>query len=502
MATRHVAVIGGGPAGLFAARLLARRHPSWAVVLFERLPPLETFGFGVGLSGGTLRSLAAADADVHADVLAEAYEYSSARFMLPSGEVRIPGFHSGVAIGRARMLANLHRRAVEAGVDVRVGTSVALADVAGHADLVIAADGVSSPTRQSLSREFGARVGQGRGLFIWCGSEAPLGGMIFRPVETEHGLFVAHAYPYAPGRSTWVIETDEQSWRRAGFHASQTSAHGTDEQAIEYLSRAFADVLSGKPLIGNKSQWGPFRTVTCERWSHGHLVLLGDAAANAHPSVGSGTKLAMESAIALDEALEEEATITGALAAFETRRRPAVERFQDRARRSHLWWESLGSRLDMTPERLAVAFLTRAGVVSVDALQTTAPELVRAATAQFAGVAEQDLPPSGLPGWVVGRATALRAADTQLPVGCADPWGAEADEIVAKARSLRAAGGVDLELVGADTRPALLDRLALAERIRVETGLRVQVAAPRERLHDIADALVAGRLDAASPVAS
>lgn len=501
MAVRRIAVIGGGPAGLFAARLIARRQPSWEVVLHERLPPVETFGFGVGLSGGTLRSLEAADRDVHTDVVTAAHEYSTARFRLPTGDVEIPGFHSGVAIGRARMLRDLHGRADQAGVDIRVGTSVTVDEIADDADLILAADGVSSATRQSFSSEFGVRVTQGRGLFIWCGSEAPLDGMVFAPVTTEHGLFVAHAYPYGPDRSTWVVETDEESWRRAGFDNSRVETHGTDERAIDYLSTAFAEVLGGRRLIGNKSQWAPFRTVTCRRWSHRNVVLLGDAAANAHPSVGSGTKLAMESAIALDEALAEESTFTEAVEAYEARRRPAVEKFQDRARRSHLWWESLGSRLHLSPERLAVAFLTRAGVVSLDALASSAPSLVRSAAAQFSGVPDEDLPTTGLTPWLVERAT-TSPADTQLPVDCADPWGGEAAEIVEKARSLRAAGGDQLELVGADTRAALLDRLALAERIRLETGLRVHVAAPRERLDDIADALVAGRLDLTSPLAS
>jgi anthraniloyl-CoA monooxygenase len=367
-----------------------------------------------------------------------------------------------------------------------------------EADLVIAADGVSSATREGFGRHFGSSVSRSRGLFIWCGSETVLPGMVFAPVTTDEGMFVAHAYPYAEGRSTWVVETDVESWRRAGFDASQTTQHGTDERAIDYLSRVFADLLQGHKLIGNKSQWALFRTVTSRSWSHDNIVLLGDAAANAHPSVGSGTKLALESAIALDAALAAEPDTTSAAAAYEAARRPAIEQFQDRARRSQLWWESLDARLHLSPERLAVAFLTRTGVVSVEALASSAPTLVRAAAAQFAGVRDVELPQTGLSRWVAERGRATTPADSQLPVDCIDPWGSGAAEILDKARSLKAAGAAAVELVGGSSRAALLDRLALAERIRAESGLQVHVAAPTDGFSDIADALVAGRLDATS----
>lgn len=499
MTIRRVAVVGGGPGGLFASRLLARRHPEWRVSLYERLPPVETFGFGVGLSGGTLRAIFEADQEIHDDLVDEAFEYSTAHFRLPNGSVRVPGFHSGVAIGRARMLQALHRRAAEAGVSVHTETAPVIERLVDDNDLVIAADGVSSGSRTAYAERFGAQVRPGRGLFIWCGSRAPLDGMVFCPVATEHGLFVAHAYPYAPNLSTWVIETDEESWRRAGFDTSAVSEHGTDERAIEYLSDAFADLLRGHRLIGNKSQWGSFRTITCERWSHNNLVLLGDAAANAHPTLGSGTKLAVESAIALDQALHDQSTVQEALADYETRRRPAVERLQDRARRSQLWWESLGTRLHLTPERLAVAFLTRSGAVSVHDIASSAPELARAAAAQFADVTQDDVPHTNLTQWIVDRAAVHAGAQSaQLPVDHIDPWGPAAAGTIEKAQSLRHSGEDIVELVGADTRLALLDRLALAERIRTEVGLRVQVAAPPQHLDDVADGLISGRLDLTS----
>lgn len=498
-ATRRVFVIGGGPAGLFASRLLALHNPRWEVTLFERLPPLETFGFGVGLSGGTLRAVRAADERMYDDLVNASFEYSTAEFRLPGGTVRIPGFHSGVSIGRAQLLRVLLKRAVEAGVKVRIGTSVTVEDMRGRADLVIAADGVSSSTRQGWHDEFGASVEAGRGRFIWCGSKTPLEGAVFAPVDTEYGLFVAHAYPYAANRSTVVIETDEQTWKRAGFADSAVGSNDSDSRAVRYLSSVFHELLRGGTLIGNKSQWSRFSTVRCDRWFHQNVVLLGDAAANAHPSLGSGTKLALEDAVALAHALSDGPALDEALAQYDEQRRPDVERLQDRARRSQLWWESIGSRLHLSPERLAIAYLTRAGVVSINDVLTSAPGLARAAAAQFAGVERSAVPDTDVARWVINAATGEHdTGRIQVTVDCTDPWGPAAGEIVERVRNARSAGNNVVELTGHTSRSALLDRLALAERIRAETRMLVHVAATKEHIDDVAGGLIAGRADLTS----
>ena len=213
MRGRRISVIGGGPAGLFAACLLARDHPGWDIDVAERLPPTDTFGFGVGLTNALLRTLKAEAPEVHDDLVAASADFSSVAFNMPGGTAELPHSHAG-AIGRSRLLQILTEHAEAAGVKVEIGASPVIDDLRGEADLVIAADGVASPTREQLAAEVGASVGQARGMFIWCGAPVRLPGTIFMPVTTGEGTFVAHAYPYAEDLSTFVIEADAGSVRR------------------------------------------------------------------------------------------------------------------------------------------------------------------------------------------------------------------------------------------------------------------------------------------------
>jgi anthraniloyl-CoA monooxygenase len=283
MAPLRVRVIGGGPAGLFAARLLALDHPDWDIALCERLPPDDTFGFGVGLTGGLLGALEEADRPVHDAIQAAAFPFSGAGFDLPLGSVRLGQFHAG-AIGRARLLQLLLDFAVDGGVRVDIPAKGDLDVLRAGADLVIAAVGVSSAVRERLRGPLGVTESLGRGHFIWCGSETSLDGTVFQPVTTDDGLFVAHAYPYAEGRSTFVIETAAETLARAGCEQRNFSGDGdSDEASLAYLSGAFADLLGGGAFLGNRSRWMQFRTVRCAGWSEGIVVLLGDAKASAHP---------------------------------------------------------------------------------------------------------------------------------------------------------------------------------------------------------------------------
>lgn len=543
MRARKVSIIGGGPAGLFAARLLRLRHPDWEVDVYEKLPPDETFGFGVGLTGGVLTALAAVDPVVHDDLRAASINSSTGEFRLPSGTAVIPGFHRGTSIARARLLQVLAARARQAGARVHVGAVVGLDDVQSDTDLVIAADGVSSATRQQLADEVGASVTLGRGLYIWCGADVMLPGAVFTPVWTDDGVFVTHAYPYAEGRSTFVIETDEQTWQQAGFDRTGDLGPGeSDAAAVTYLTRAFSPLLEGQPLIGNASRWLRFRSVVCKRWHHDNVVLIGDAAHTAHPSLGSGTKMALEDAIALCDALGSEADIETALPRYEDVRRPFVEYLQDRARRSQLWWESFPTRLDLPPAQIAVAFLSRAGAVSVDDLAKSEPQFVRPAVAAAAGVEVDAVPHSGLTTWMLeqpvtvgdrrlrnrlvgdgvlgiepavipGRdyveiptadpaaVTAARAGSPnavvvgRISITFDDPWGPEATDLIDTVRALRDAGADSVHLTGPLTRGAVLDRLALGERVRREVGVVVVVEGPPSHVIDLVDGLVAGRTD-------
>lgn len=504
MPGRRISVIGGGPAGLFAARLLALDHPDWSVTLHERLPPDDTFGFGVGLTRGLLKALQGADEPLYEAVSAAAFPFAGAAFHLPAGTVELSQFHTG-AIGRAKLLRILAEHAQDAGVDVRVGATATIDDLHGDADLVIAADGVSSPTRLQLADELGAFDQEGRGLFIWCGGETALEGAAFVPVQTGAGLFVAHAYPYAPGGSTFVIETDKATLERAGCRqASFAEEAASDERALRYLSDAFSDLLDGGALVGNKSRWMHFRTVACERWHHENVVLLGDAKATAHPSLGSGTKLALEDAIALATALREcgGKAPASCLEVFERERRPDVAMIQDRAHRSQLWWESFGSRLHLSPARVAVAYLSRSGAVSLDQLAASAPDLAARAVAEWAEIAPDEVPGGDLTEWILGRDRLLDAATNGdvapiLEVDLGDPWGGGGDDLLLRARALADSGAKLVQLAGDSSRGGLLDRLALGERIRNEVGLPVAVVTGADQLADVADGIVAGRTDVA-----
>jgi anthraniloyl-CoA monooxygenase len=513
MAIRSVCVIGGGPAGLFAARLLATDHPDWDVRLYERLPPDDTFGFGVGLTGGLLKALADADREVHDAITAEAFPFSGAAFVLPHGNVTLGQFHAG-AISRAKLLQLLLDFARRSGVRVEIGATADAATFRDEADLVIAADGVSSATREQLRETLGAQESLGRGRFIWCGSDTALSGTVFQPVQTADGLFVAHAYPYGEGLSTFVIETDVASLSCAGCEQQEFADEGaSDEAALEYLSGAFAELLEGGSFVGNKSRWMQFRTVHCDRWSDGNVVLLGDAKATAHPSMGSGTKLALEDAIALAGVLRDigDAPPVDRLAEFERVRRPGVARIQDRAQRSQLWWESLGERLHLTPARVAVAYLSRAGAVSLEDLAQTAPELVAEAVAEWAQVDPTDVPAQDLATWVLGRpipeagpwnGSRLLPADTPagtvdpaLTVSSGDAWGGEADTLLRRARDLAGEGATVVKLDGDRSREGLLDRLAVGERLCNALDVPVAVVSGRDQLGDVADGIVAGRAD-------
>jgi anthraniloyl-CoA monooxygenase len=507
MRLRRVAVLGGGPGGLYAARLLKLARPSCDVAVHEQGEPGTTFGFGVGLAAGTQRNLQAADPDTLRDILTAGCRHDMTMQVGDRG-VRV---HNDRLIGIARteLLAVLQQHAEKAGVRLEYGVRRRACDL--DADIVIAADGISSATREA--GDFGGAIETGRGLYLWCGTDFALADAVFAPAETEHGTFVTHAYPYSDRQSTFLIETDERTWHRAGFDASteQTPSDASDLTSLRYLQQAFAGQLRGHALIGNRTRWTRFRTVRCQRWSSSRTVLLGDAAHTAHFSIGSGTKLAMEDAIALVQALDAEPDAACAFGRYEAARRPAVERLQELARRSQLWWESFPSRLHLPVEQLMVAYMTRAGNVPLGRFAATNPHVVATALCQYAGQAPQI--PADITSWVLGQplqsggrqfphraATAGPAGlglDTISDVVC-DPWGPAGDAIVARARDARRSGARGFCFAGPADRPSVLTRMDLAERVRTEVGGLIVVDGPAGLRDDLAAGLVSGRADLVS----
>ena len=491
MKLQRVAVLGGGPGGLYAARLFKRAHPDADVVVYEQTPPEETFGFGVGLAARTQKNLEAADAETYADIVGAAYGHA-VEMRVGGRSARISG-NRLIAIGRSELLRILFGHAERAGVRLVVGDRCRPEDL--DADLVVAADGVSSETREAHAEALGAEVALGRGRFLWCGADFALETAMFLPETSEAGTFVTHAYPYAPDRSTFLVETDEETFCKGGFDVfdAETEPGASDERSLDVLSAVFSATLRGHRLIGNRTRWRRFPTVTCARWSVGRVVLLGDAAHTAHYSIGSGTKIAMEDAIALVEATVGEPSLEGALARYEAARRPEVSRLQDLAQRSELWWESFPERMHLPVEQLMLAYMTRAGNVPLERLAARNPELVQAGLGQFAGIAPAEVPQRGLTPWIEARRpTEAVGPHVDLPVSDAYATEAALDALVERARS---AERRVLRLTGADDRPSVLTRLELAERLRRRVAQAVVVAGPAACRDDLAAGLACDRVD-------
>jgi anthraniloyl-CoA monooxygenase len=357
---------------LFTAILLKLADPAHEVTVFERNAVDDTFGFGVVFSEETLANLRAAD-PVSIERIESEFRHWSAIDVDFLGSTERSDGHAFAALARKRLLQILTERAVELGVDVRHSTpSPTLEDLQSGYDLVVAADGVNSATRNASPEQFGASLDVRTSKYVWFGTTRPFDCFGFFFVDTPHGMFWAHVYPFDDTTSTFIVETDEETWERAGlaeFAARPRVPGQNDEASLAFCEKVFSDVLDGHPLLGNNSGWLNFGVVRNEHWSVGNTVLLGDAAHTAHFSIGSGTKLALEDAIALVAALQGNASVPAALAAYEADRRPVVSSLQRSAQTSLEWFEGANRYRDLAPEQFAVQLLTRSQRVTYDNLK-------------------------------------------------------------------------------------------------------------------------------------
>jgi len=367
-----VHVIGGGPAGLYFAILFKKAWPATQITVFERNRPDDTFGFGVVFSDETLDAFERYDRESYRAII-DNFAYWDDIEIHFKGTVHRVGGNGFCGCARTTLLRLLHQRARALGVELRFQTEVADLDAAmREADLVVAADGINSRVRETFADTFQPKVDLRPNKFSWMGSTRPFDAFTFFFRETEHGIFIAHCYQYEVGRSTWVMETDPDTFARAGLDR-------LDEQAsARFLEEVFAEELDGHRLTVNRSVWRNFPTIRCARWTHDNVVLIGDAKATAHFSIGSGTKLAMEDAIALYEAFRAtpDRDVKGALARFETQRRDEVEKTQHSADVSLVWFEHVRRFWDMHPTRFAFGLMTRAKAITYDNLALRAPEFV------------------------------------------------------------------------------------------------------------------------------
>ncbi|WP_323179537.1 bifunctional salicylyl-CoA 5-hydroxylase/oxidoreductase [Streptomyces sp. NBC_00654] len=362
-AAQRIAVIGGGPGGLYAAALLKRLDPHRDITVWERNAPEDTFGFGVVLSDETLGGIEHADPVVYRHLSEEFVRWDTID-IVHRGRTHTSGGHGFAALGRRRLLEILHARCASLGVHLRFRTPAPpAAELAARHDLVIAADGVHSATREAHADAFGPRLTAHRNRYIWLAADFALDAFRFEIAETGHGVQQLHAYPYAANASTVIVEMREEVWRAAGLDTAGPA------ESVAHCAKTFTEALDGRPLRANKSSWLTFRTVVNTHWSHGNTVLIGDAAHTAHFSIGSGTKLAVEDALALAACVEEQPDLPTALAAYERERRPVVASTQRAAAASLRWFEELAAYVDQPPRRFAFNLLTRSRRVTHDNLR-------------------------------------------------------------------------------------------------------------------------------------
>jgi 2-polyprenyl-6-methoxyphenol hydroxylase-like FAD-dependent oxidoreductase len=365
----RIAVIGGGPGGLYFAYLWKRRHPDADVELFEQNPAGATWGFGVVFSEQALEFLRADDPETVDAIAPRMESWNNITLNLRGESVEIDGVGFS-SIGRLALLTLLQERVRAAGVAPQFDRVIQSVDELDGYDLVVAADGLNSLARRSFEREFGASVTHSSNKFAWYGTTKPFATLSQTFVATELGTFNAHHYRYAPDMSTFLVECDAATWQAYGFE------HKTIEESQAICEKVFAATLSGHPLVSNKSVWRNFPWIWNERWSLQNMVLIGDALHSAHFSIGSGTRLAIEDAIALTKALEAEADISAALARYEAERKPIVKKLVTAARTSADWYEKFPEHMNLDLMDFAYSYITRSGRIDDARLRAMSPQFM------------------------------------------------------------------------------------------------------------------------------
>jgi anthraniloyl-CoA monooxygenase len=363
-------IIGGGPAGMYFAILMKKSDPAHEIAVYERNGPDDTFGWGVVFSGKTLANLRAADEESHAEITQAFQAWDNVDVVRGREKISIHG-NSFSGIARLQLLKLLQRRCEQLGVKLQFRTEVPdVESLRAGCDLLVAADGVNSTARKQYSEHFLPTLDVRPNRYIWYGTNRLFHGLTLTFRENDAGVFAAHSYKFNKTTSTFIIECDQETWDTASFAAMD------DDETRGYLENVFAKDLGGQTLLSNNSKWINFLLVKNEKWYFENVVMIGDALHTAHFSIGSGTKLALEDAIALFECFGLTETIAVALGEFESKRLPVIEEYQAAAYESMRWFENARQFVNLGPIELAYALMMRSGRVSYEDLKRRDPEFI------------------------------------------------------------------------------------------------------------------------------
>ena len=376
----RVLIIGGGPGGLYSGLLLKKWNPGFDITVVDRNPPDATYGWGIVFSEQTLNSFRDADPESYEEITRNFVEWTAIEVHYRGMAVRCGGHHFAGA-SRKVFLQILQQRCEQVGVRLCYRTEIRKPEEWSDYDLVIGADGLASVVRKAYSDHFQPVISAASEKYIWLGSNLVLTAFTFWFAENEHGVFQTHSYPFSKDLSTVIVECDQAAWRRAGLDRASES------ESVAYCERLFADKLAGHQLLSNRSSWLSFETIKNKSWHYRNAVLLGDSAHTAHFSVGSGTKMAMEDAIALARACTKHRELEAALTDYELERRPYVEGIQRAAQQSRIFFENTRHYFHMAPLQFTFHLLTRSGRITRENMRVRDPGFVEGVDSWFASQA-------------------------------------------------------------------------------------------------------------------
>ncbi|MGV9776240.1 bifunctional salicylyl-CoA 5-hydroxylase/oxidoreductase [Streptosporangium sp. NPDC003464] len=383
----RIAIAGGGPGGLYFAALMKQLDPTHEITVWERNAPGDTFGFGVVFSDETLGGIENADTVIYQQMESRFARWTDIDITFNATSFTVGG-QGFAAMGRKELLHILQKRAADLGVTVRYRAEAPdVEELRATYDLVLASDGLNSTIRTKFADVFKPSLDVRRNKYIWFGTDLVFEAFQFFVKQTEWGVMQIHGYPFSDTGSTFIVEMHEDVWRRAGFDATEGEVFPpgvSDDYAVARIKEIFADELRGHTVLTNNSKWINFTTVRNERWYAGNVVLLGDAAHTAHFSIGSGTKLAMEDALALAACLHEHPTVAESLEAYQSERRPVVESTQRAAQASLEWFENIGMYAGQEPAQFCFNLLTRSRRITFESLKERDAEFADLIETEFA----------------------------------------------------------------------------------------------------------------------